>query len=244
MLNRFFANNVRRPAMRLLSTLSGNQQINVGDNVVAINPSVQVHKCDQNECYILMHRMREGDVFPESISKEKMIELFFPKTTSDMAESLSGVTSAFYGVMLQSTGKVIGMDNIDSVSQDFFYNLGKLKTKLTSDAVDGKYDLPKDARGVVILLVSAIYNASPEYRFDIKRFSEEHCEIELHGVDRYHRITRALGFEDKLQWPVLHRFMEGISDEMKADVDVKSEMLKINDSSECHERFTVTKRRP
>ena len=220
------------------------------NNIVAINSSVRISKCEiidssnpkTNECYILMKELRTEDIFPEDLSKEKMIELFFPETSKDMTLALSNVTSAFYGIMLQTCGSIVGMENIDKVSKDFFYNLGKVKSKLTTEATQGKYEIPKDARGVVILLVSAIYNASPEYKFHIKHFSKDHCEIELRGADRYYRITKALGINDKLEWPVLHRFMEGIRDEIQADVDVKSEMLSIKDSGECHERFTMSKR--
>jgi len=236
--DRFFSNR-----SKFLSTSNGK-------SLVAINPSVQIHKCEmtedthqtKNECFILMHKLRKDDVFPENLSKEKMIELFFPQTTNDMALALSSVTSAFYGVMLETCGKVVGFDNIDNISKDFFYKLGRAKSKATGEAIDGKFNIPKDARGVVILLVSAIYNASPEYKFQIKQFSEEHCEIELRGVDRYYRITKALNIDKNLQWPVLHRFMEGISDEIHANVNIKSEMLSVGQSGECHEKFTLRKR--
>lgn len=217
--------------------------------LTVLHPNVKMHQCviegsDQtkNECFVLVHQLRKDDVFPEALDRDEMVKLFFPKTSADMALSLSNVTSAFYGIMLETCGKVVGFDNIDSVSRDFFYNLGRVKTKLTKESVNGSYEIPKDARGVVILLVSAIYNASPEYKFNIKQFDKEHCEIELQGADRYYRITKILNIEKKLQWPVLHRFMEGIGDELSADVNVKSEMLSVQDNGECHERFTIKRR--
>jgi hypothetical protein len=214
--------------------------------VIRINPAVQIHQCEdeqKNECFVLMHPLRKDDVFPADLSKEQMVDLFFPKTTSDMAKSLSNVTSAFYGVMLESTGKVVGMENINPISQDFFYKLGTVKTQLTRADVGDRYTLPADARGVVIMLVSAIYNASPEYTFNIKKFSEDACEIELTGEDRYLRITKKLGISEHLQWPVLHRFMQGINDELQAGTDIKSEMLKAEDNGDCHERYTITRKR-
>lgn len=227
------------------------QQAEPKKKVIRINQDVQIHKCDmvstdkiKNDCFMLMKPLRGDDVFPKDLSKEKMVELFFPKTSSDMAQSLSNVTSAFYGIMLQETGKIIGIENIDKVSQNFFYSLGKTKTILTKKDIQGKYDIPSDARGVVILFVSAIYNASPEYKFDIKKFDADHCEIELNGMDRYLRITKTLGISQHLQWPVLHRFMQGINDELQAGVQVKSEMLKEKDDGECHERFTITRMKP
>ena len=212
--------------------------------------NIKVHKCNivddiknTNQCYVLMRPLREHDTFTDSFDNKKMVELFFPETTSEMAQSLSNVTSAFYGIMLESTGKIIGMENIDKVSKDFFYNLGKVKTRLTNDAIAGKYEIPKDARGVVILLVSAIYNASPEYKINVREFTENSCEIDLTGSDRYYRITKALGMNNHLEWPVLHRFMEGINDEMQANTEIKSEMLDVKDNGECHERFTIQRRR-
>lgn len=216
----------------------------------AVGENVRIHQgkitdssgAKTNDCYILLQELRKDDVFPSTISKEKMIELFFPKNSSDLALSLSNATSAFYGIMLETCGKSIGFENVNKISKDFFYKLGRVKTKVTKESIAGQFEIPNDARGVVILLVSAIYNASPEYKFEIKQFNQDVCEISLRGIDRYYRITNLLGIKKHLQWPVLHTFMEGIKDELSADVDIKSEMISIKDTGECHERFLVKRR--
>jgi hypothetical protein len=195
-----------------------------------------------HECYKLVNSLRKDDVFPEELSQEEMINILFPKNAPELALSLSNVTAVFYGNMLQTIGNQIGMDNIDKVSKDFFYNLGKTLGKITINAMDGKCELPKDARGVTMALMTAIYKASPEYKFNVTHFDKDHSTIELKGDDRYLRVTKQLGFSDKLEWPVLHRFLEGASEELKANVDVKSEMLLAEDSGKCHERFTMKKR--
>lgn len=210
---------------------------------------VQLHKCvmtydtgEEQSCYVLMKKLRKDDTYIQTFDRQKMIDLFFPKTTSEMAESLSNVTSAFYGIMLENTGQYIGMDHVDFMSRGFFYKLGRTKARLTKEGIADRFTIPEDARGVVILLVSAIYNASPEYKFHVRAFSEDRCEIDLTGVDRYYRITRAMGMHKRLEWPVLHRFVEGLNDELKANSQVKSEMISINENAECHERFIITRR--
>lgn len=250
-MNRYNAQKALQSSFRLFSQTTKPIQLPLANinNIIAINSQVQNHKRNlitsnetNNECWILMRELRKDDVFPTELNKEEMIKLLFPKTSPELVLSLSNVTAVFYGNMLQTCGNVIGMDNIDKVSNDFFYTLGKTIAKITTNATENQYDVPKDARGVAVVLITAIYKASPEYKFQVIHFDKDHCEIELKGADRYLRITKALGFSDKLGWPVLHRFMEGIRDELKADVDVKSEMLSAEDSGECHERFTMRKR--
>lgn len=197
---------------------------------------------NNNECYALMKPLRKDDLFHKDLSQEQMIRILFPKAAPELVLSLSNVTAVFYGNMLQTIGNDIGMDKIDQVSKNFFYNLGKTLGKITKAATEGQYDLPKDARGITIALITAIYKASPEYKFQITHFNPDHCEIELKGDDRYLRVAKQMGFSEKLEWPVLHRFMEGIRDELKADIDVKSEMLVAEDSGKCHERFTMKKK--
>lgn len=77
---------------------------------------------------------------------------------------------------------------------------------------------------------------------EVLPFDKDFTQIDLKGADRYLRVAKSMGFSEKLEWPVLHRFMEGIRDELKADVDIKSEMLSAKDNGECHERFTMRKK--
>ncbi len=195
-----------------------------------------------DECYKLMRELRKDDICHKDLNNRELVKILFPKTAPDLALSLSNVTAVFYGTMLQTIGNSIGMDKIDQVSKDFFYNLGQTLGKITKSSTSGQYNLPNDARGIAIALITAIYKASPEYKFEVTHFHKDFTQIDLKGADRYYRIAKSMGFENKLEWPVLHCFMEGINDELKADVDVKSEMLSIKDSGECHERFTMRKK--
>lgn len=212
------------------------------NNVVAINSQVSINETN-NQCYMLMQELRKHDISHKDLNNKELVKILFPKTAPDLVLSLSNVTAVFYGNMLLTIGSSIGMDNIDKVSKDFFYNLGKTLANITINATKDQRELPKDARGVVIALITAIYKASPEYKFEVTHFDKDFSQIELKGDDRYLRVAKNLGFSEKLEWPVLHRFMEGISDELKANVDVKSEMLLAEDSGKCHERFTMTKKK-
>ncbi len=213
-------------------------------NVANVHPLLknQAKFIQADDCYKLMRELRKDDICHKDLNNEELVKILFPKTASDLTLSLSNVTAVFYGTMLEVVGRGIGMDKIDQVSKDFFYNLGKTLGKITINATDGQLELPRDARGVTIALITAIYKASPEYKFEVSHFNKDHCQIDLNGADRYLRVTKSMGLDKKLEWPVLHRFMEGISDELKADVNIKSEMLLAEDSGKCHERFTMRKK--
>lgn len=179
--------------------------------------------------YKELNEIRGKDNYGNLDLKEELLEKFFPKSPIELTHDLSNVTAAFYGFLLLKSGDLIGYDKINSLSEQLFFELGKLKT---NQAVQKVPHLPKDTRAFAIVAISAIFNASPEYQFSIEKFTEEHTIIILTGEDRYHKIASALGLSKYLTWPTLKPFMQAIKSELNLTTRIETELILLNDKSE------------
>lgn len=155
--------------------------------------------------------IRGNDIYPSGEIKNEIINTFFPDNTSKLVQDLSGVTGAFYGILLKTVGEEFGNSKIDNISKKVFYELGKLKAQQATEIYP---ELPIDKRAFAIVLISAIYNASPEYSFKLIKYEAEHTIIELNGVDRYLRILNQLNISKHVTFPTLIPFFEGIKDSL------------------------------
>lgn len=171
-----------------------------------------------------LEKVRENDFYDNEDLKNLLIEKFFPSSTSVLTLDLSNITSAFYGLLLNNIGEKIGFESIDDISKKTFYDLGQAKSKQCL----GKYEnIPKDSRTFLIVLISAIYNASPEYSFKILEFNKNRTVFELNGIDRYLRILNNLSISQYITFPTLIPFMDGIKDYYKinSSMDVDFEII-------------------
>ena len=193
-----------------------------------------------HECYNLVADIRRYDYFPVGPSEKDLVNAFFPKTVSELTKDLSNVTSAFYGIFLESLTGVVADSEIDQISKRFFYRLGRMKTAAILNDYNEHPILPKDARGIAIVLISAIYNASPEYNFTITHYAEEKCVITLTGKDRYYRISTQLGIEELLTWPTLTPFFEGINDELNLNCVITPVVRKLATDGSCDIEYNIT----
>ena len=75
------------------------------------------------------------------------------------------------------------------------------------------------------VIVSAIYNASPEYVFEIIELSPNKTIFKLDGIDRYLRILSQLDIEHHITFPVLIPFMEGIKNALDLDCKIEFESV-------------------
>lgn len=189
-----------------------------------------------------MAPVRAFDRFHASQDSDAIVRTFFPPTTEALALDLSTVTSAFYGVMLVSFADVHGHAGIDAASQRFFYRLGRLKARGTYEQKHDQHTFTGDVRDLVTVLIAAIYNASPEYRFDVEEHTAERCVVHLSGTDRYYRAAQQLGIAEHLTWPTLHPFFEGAADELGIPARVASEILSAGPEAELHTRYVFMKR--
>lgn len=172
-----------------------------------------------------LKEIRKNDNLRNVELQKELIQKLFPKTTENLVLDLSNVTSAFYGLLLDNVGKEFGYDKIDSLSKTTFYNIGQIKAKQCFEKIE---NLPIDSSTFLIVLISAIYNASPEYYFNVVEISEEKTIFELYGIDRYLRILNNLSISKYIEFPTLSTFMEGIKDYFKIDCNIEIDFEIIN----------------
>ncbi len=165
----------------------------------------------KNKLLESINSIRGNDIYPSDEIKNEIINSFFPNSTSELVQDLSGVTGAFYGILLKTVGEEFGNSKIDDISKKVFYELGKLKAQQAKEIYP---NMPFDTRAFAMVLISAIYNASPEYSFNVIKYDAKHTIIELNGVDRYLRILNQLNISEYVTFPTLIPFFEGIKDSL------------------------------
>jgi hypothetical protein len=143
-----------------------------------------------------------------------------------MTLKLSNVTAAFYGLTLANVGERFGWKEADAVSKAVFRRLGQLKTK---EARELGVDLPRDARAPVLVFITAVHSASPEYNFEVLEYLPDEATVRVFGISRYDRIAKALDIERHLTWPELLPFFEGAADELGIPCKVLGELKELGE---------------
>lgn len=188
-------------------------------------------------------QMRGEDRFHPKQDAERLLRAFYPESPRQLALDLSTVTSLFYGILLQVASEQVGPQAVDALSRALFYRLGRAKAGATRVERAHRHPFFGDARDLITVLISAIYNASPEYVFQVERYDAEQCSVLLSGVDRYYRAARELGLVELLRWPALHPFFEGIRDELGIACSVESQLLAVEPEARLRVRY-VFRRAP
>jgi len=189
----------------------------------------------------LAQSLRDADRFHPAQHAGELMLTFFPESAGELALDLSNVTSMFYGLLLQVMGERFGAKEIDTMSREMFYRLGRLKARVTRERTQHRFTFYDDARDIVTILISAIYNASPEYEFCVERFDGERSEVSLTGVDRYYRAAGLLGLTQHLTWPALHPFFEGVNDELGLSCRVSSRLLSVSEGARLHTHYVFSR---
>jgi CRP-like cAMP-binding protein len=184
-----------------------------------------------------MQNIRARDVYPDEEVKAHLVEKTFPKSAEDMTLKLSNVTAAFYGLTLANVGERFGWKEADAVSKAVFRRLGQLKTK---EALELGVDLPRDSRAPVLVFITAVHSASPEYNFEVLEYLPDETTIRVFGISRYDRIAKALNIERHLTWPELLPFFEGAAEELGIKCKVQGELKELGEQGryECIYRVT------
>ena len=187
--------------------------------------------------YAEMQSIRAKDIYPDEEVKAHLVEKTFPKSAEDMTLKLSNVTAAFYGLTLANVGERFGWKEADAVSKSVFRRLGQLKTK---EALELGVNLPRDSRAPVLVFITAVHSASPEYNFEVLEYLPDEATIRVFGVSRYDRIAKALNIERHLTWPELLPFFEGAAEELSIKCKVKGELKELGEQGryECIYRVT------
>ncbi|WP_433884867.1 hypothetical protein [Pseudomonas vranovensis] len=193
------------------------------------------------ETFLQAAALRQHDRYPEDMDWQALVHAFFPDSVVGMAQSLSNITGAFYGLMLEQAGEMFGREHINRLSERMFYRLGR---RMAARHMASNVLLERDARGLGRLVAAAIFTSSPEYRLEVLEFSPAQVRLRIKGADRYHRIARELGFEDALQWPVLREFFRGQGDGLGITEHylLTMDLINLDDDSRCHYRLDVVRR--
>lgn len=182
-------------------------------------------------------RMRPDDRFHAAQDPEGLLRTFYPASPAELALDLSRVTSLFYGLMLQVASEQVGPHAVDGLSRALFYRLGRMKAQATRAQHADRHPFFGDPRDLVTILISAIYNASPEYVFRVEQYDASECRLLLTGIDRYYRAARELGLVQQLRWPTLLPFFEGIRDELGIECEVDAQLLAVEPESHLRVRY-------
>jgi hypothetical protein len=182
--------------------------------------------------------LRGKDKYPSKELEEHLIARIFPKTAEELALVLSNVTASFYGFTLKQIGQQCGWDKVDSISKSLFRELGQLKA---NEAIQRGVEVPRDARALAIVFISAIYTSSPEFNFEILKYDPKETAMRIFGTSRYLRIAKKLNIDGYLSWPVLMSFFEGIAQQIgiKCKVEMETKMLEDDGRCDCLARFTL-----
>lgn len=182
--------------------------------------------------------IRANDTYPNEEVKAFLVDKTFPKSAEDMTLRLSNVTAAFYGLMLKHVGLRFGWKEVDGLSRSVFRELGRLKTR---EALEGAVDLPRDARAPIVVFITAVHSASPEYNFHVLEYSPEVAAVRVFGISRYDRIAKKLDIEQHLTWPELVPFFEGIAEELNIKCAIETDLKDLGEGGryDCIYKFTL-----
>ncbi|MFZ4835677.1 hypothetical protein [Rouxiella sp. Mn2063] len=181
------------------------------------------------QTFLQSAQFRENDVYLPEMNWQQLVGDFYPDNIANLVQGMSNITSAFYGNMLSIVGTRYGVDQINIVSRETIYSLGRA----TAKRYLAQKEIPQDARGVMNIIIAAIYTANPEYQFEITAYHANHAAFLLGGTDRYHKVAVALGIEKHLTWPAIDVFVQAIHDELKLDYQVKAVFKSLDSDSRC-----------
>jgi CRP-like cAMP-binding protein len=188
--------------------------------------------------YSEVQGIRASDTYPDEEVKAALVDKTFPKSAEDMTLKLSNVTAAFYGLMLKHVGLRFGPQEIDRLSRSVFRELGRLKTR---EALESAIELPRDARAPIVVFITAVHSASPEYNFHVLEYSADVAAVRVFGISRYDRIAKKLDIEQHLTWPELTPFFEGIAEELNIDCAIETDLKDLGEGGkyDCIYKFAL-----
>lgn len=188
--------------------------------------------------YSEMQGIRGKDKYLDEQLEAYLVEKIFPKTTEDLTLRLSNVVAAFYGFILEHVGEQFGWKAMDDISRTVFRELGQSKTR---EALERGVDIPRDSRAPTMVFITAVFTASPEYNFEIVKFSPEETVLRVCGISRYDRIAKMLKIEEHLTWPVVTPFFEGVAKELgiQCNIDIDGRGLGPEGQCDCYFTFTL-----
>ena len=192
-----------------------------------------------HKLYSEMQAIRGKDKYPDDQLEAYLVDKIYPKSTQELTLSLSNVVAAFYGFILEHVGRQFGWKEVDGISRTLFRKLGQLKTR---EAFEKDINVPKDSRAPSLVFITAVFTASPEYNFELVKYTPEVTVLRVCGISRYDRIAKKLDIEQHLTWPVLTPFFEGVAQELGINcrIDIDGRGLGEEGQCDCYFTFTLT----
>jgi len=187
--------------------------------------------------YSEMQRIRGKGKYPDDQLEAYLVDKASPKTTEELTLRLSNVVAAFYGFILEHVGEQFGWKAMDDISRTVFRELGQFKTR---EALEQGIDVPKDSRAPSLVFVTAVFTASPEYNFELVKYTPEETVLRVCGISRYDRIAKELDIEQHLTWPVLNPFFEGVPQELGIRCGIETDGWGLGAEGQCDCYFTFT----
>lgn len=188
--------------------------------------------------YDEMQAIRGKDKYPDGQLEAYLVDKMFPRTTEELTLRLSSVVAAFYGFILEHVGERFGWQAMDEISRMLFRELGQFKTR---EALERGVEIPRDSRAPGLVFITAVFTASPEYNFEVVKYTPSETVLRVCGISRYDRIAKNLDIEKHLTWPVLTPFFEGIADELgiACRIDIDGRGLGPEGQCDCYFTFST-----
>lgn len=185
-----------------------------------------------------MQAIRGKDRYPDGQLEAYLVDKVFPRTTEELTLRLSNVVAAFYGFILEHVGERFGWQAMDEISRTLFRELGQFKTR---EALERGVEVPRDSRAPSLVFITAVFTASPEYNFELVKYTPAETVLRVCGISRYDRIAKKLDIERYLTWPVLTPFFEGVADELgiACRIDIDGRGLGPEGQCDCYFTFTT-----
>jgi len=185
-----------------------------------------------------MQAIRGKDRYPDGQLEAYLVDKVFPRTTEELTLRLSNVVAAFYGFILEHVGARFGWQAMDEISRTLFRELGQFKTR---EALERGVEVPRDSRAPSLVFITAVFTASPEYNFELVKYTPAETVLRVCGISRYDRIAKKLDIERYLTWPVLTPFFEGVADELgiACRIDIDGRGLGPEGQCDCYFTFTT-----
>lgn len=188
------------------------------------------------EVYNYLHYTRKNDVYPSGMNVEELINTYFPESLAAFVQDMSDITAAFYGTMLSKARIFWGASAVDALAMATITEMGSFKAK---QALVRYPELPMDGRGLLLILISGIFSASPEYQFRIIEFSPEIVKAQIMGNDRYFRIAVNKGVQELITWPTILHFLRGANAELGWNYEIDLEVKQLDKNGDCLYEFTI-----
>ncbi|NIG55080.1 hypothetical protein [Chitinophaga sp. Cy-1792] len=182
--------------------------------------------------------LRKNDKYHPDMDAAGIQQQYAPENVAALALSLSDITAAFYGILLQQADRISGNHVADALSQTLLYQLGYNKGHRVTE---NHLSLQHDARGAIEVIIATILTASPEFSFSVETYAADAVMFKLTGHDRYHRIARQLDIINILEWPVVLPFFNGVCAAVAPGYTTTPLHIDVDDDSACDYTFIIGK---